>query len=161
MVPLPLPHPYEIADQYSYLKVRSNFFKGTIFFYLILYWDDVLWTVRMQLNNANNWAHRANRCNALHSDEPAGRTSVTETLIVCNKSQSNKQAHAQIYTEKNTGIYSFCYRRPRDGPVDEALIKHQTEIASWISIDWSPGYLKTSYFGRSAQWPLFACVCRG
>lgn len=54
----------------------------------------------MQLNNANNWAHRANRCNALHSDEPAGRTSVTETLIVCNRSQSNKQVHAQIYAEK-------------------------------------------------------------
>lgn len=30
--------------------------------------------------------------------------------------------------------------------------------ASWISIDFSSGYLKTSYFGLGAQWPLFACV---
>lgn len=90
-----------------------------------------------------------------------GSTGVTKTFIVSNKSTVKRAGTWAGAREKILEIYTGLSEKPRDGPVDEALIKHQIEIASWISIDWSSGYLKTSYFGLGTQWPLFASVCRG
>lgn len=163
MLTFPLTHPYpDIQDRYFYSTLHRD---GGRWTNISTAWDDcakaaVKWRSRSRVTR--RIASGANRCNALHSREPASRSTVwPKRSLWAAKSKTRTSTDSHWRTKKILEYTVFCYGKPRDGPVDEAAIEHQTEMASWISIDCSPGYLKTSYFGPSTQWPLFACVCRG
>lgn len=159
-----LTHPYpDIQDRYLYSTFHRD---GGLWTHISTAWNDcakaaVKWRRRSRVTR--RIASGANRCRRPPFTRGGQQKhSVTKTLIVSSKVKNTYKHRLTLEGKENTGIYSFfCYGKPRDGPVDVAPMEHQTEMASWISIDCSPGYLKTSYFGPSAQWPLFACVCRG
>lgn len=58
-----------------------------------------------------------------------GSNGVTKTLIVSNK-VTVKGAGTWTGALEKYQKYTGLSEKPRDGPVDEALIKHQIEIAS-------------------------------
>lgn len=71
----------------------------------------------------------ANRCNAFHSDGP-GAALVRPHCEEQGHNKKKAQVHEKNPTGKILEVQEGGAEKPRDGPVDEAVIKHQTEIAS-------------------------------
>ncbi|KAF0036446.1 hypothetical protein F2P81_011758 [Scophthalmus maximus] len=92
----------------------------------------------MHTQPAHNLAHRerSKSLNRLPFTRSRGSTGVTKTLIVSNKGTvkkkrvGKKRRYVDMCTGKKYCKYGRLCGQPRDGPVDEALAKHQIEIAS-------------------------------